>query len=112
MASVGSKKGRQIYANGKSFKALNSLASLELPEINQVTLNWTYNIKKPYDIKKVIFNYPATIVLWEDGTKTVVKCQEGDCFDKEKGLAMAIAKKFMGNKSNFNNKIKKWVNDD
>lgn len=25
-------------------------------------------------IKKVIFNDPATIVLWNDGTKTVVKC--------------------------------------
>ena len=40
-------------------------------------------------IKKVIFNDPATIVLWSDGTKTVVKA-EGEPFDPEKGLAMAI----------------------
>ena len=26
-------------------------------------------------IKKVIFNAPATIVFWDDGTKTVVKCE-------------------------------------
>ena len=44
-------------------------------------------------IHKVIFNDPATIVLWYDGTKTVVKCGPEDKFDTEKGLAMAIVKK-------------------
>lgn len=60
-------------------------------------------------INKVIFNNPATIVLWNDGTKTVVKCQEGDTYDKEKGLALCIAKKALGNKSNFNNEFKRWL---
>lgn len=59
-------------------------------------------------IKNVIFNNPATIVFWEDGTKTIVKAQKGDIFDKEKGLAMAITKKAMGNKGNFNEVFKKW----
>lgn len=40
--------------------------------------------KNASPIKKVIFNDPATIILWKDGTKTVVKCQEGDTYDKEK----------------------------
>lgn len=57
-------------------------------------------------IKEVIFHDPATIVYWEDGTKTVVKCQDEE-FDKEKGLLAAIAKKVYGNKGNFNNIIKK-----
>lgn len=48
-------------------------------------------------IKDVIFNDPATIVFWIDGSKTVVKCQKGETFDPEKGLAMAISKKFLGN---------------
>ena len=43
-------------------------------------------------IKNVIFNDPATIVFWNDGTKTVVKCGKNDTFDPEKGLAMAISK--------------------
>ena len=47
------------------------------------------------DVKKVIFNNPATIVFWSDGTKTVVKCQEGDTFDQEKGLALCFMKKYM-----------------
>lgn len=60
------------------------------------------------EIKNVIFNDPATIVFWSDGTKTVVKAQNED-FDPEKGIAMAIAKKFFGNKGNYFNRIKKWV---
>ena len=63
-------------------------------------------------IKKVIFNYPATIVLWSDGSKTVVKCQDGDIYDPEKGLAMAISKKALGNKGNYCNEFKKWLPED
>lgn len=46
-------------------------------------------------IKKAIFNDPATIVFWNDGTKTIVKCQEGAEFDPEKGLAMAISRHYL-----------------
>ena len=63
-------------------------------------------------IKKVIFNYPATIVLWSDGSKTVVKCQDGDIYDPEKGLAMAISKKALGNKGNYCSEFKKWLPED
>ena len=63
-------------------------------------------------IKKVIFNDPATIVLWNDESKTVVKCQDGDIYDPEKGLAMAISKKALGNKGNYCNEFKKWLPED
>lgn len=46
-------------------------------------------------IKKIIFNDPATIVFWKDGTKTIVKRQEGAEFDPEKGLAMAICRHYL-----------------
>lgn len=61
-----------------------------------------------FRIKKVIFNDPATIVLWSDGTKTVVKA-ENETFDEEKGLAMAISKKALGNKGNYYNTFTKWL---
>ena len=61
------------------------------------------------DIQKVIYNNTKTIVLWADGTKTVVTCG-ADEFDKEKGLAMAIAKKAMGNKGHYYEEFKKWIN--
>lgn len=60
-------------------------------------------------IKDVIFNDPATIVFWADGTKTVVQCQDGDIFDPEKGLETAITKKALGNKGNYYNELKKWL---
>ena len=74
-------------------------------------LNSTYGIGslRIPEIKNVIFNDPATIVFWDDGTKTVVKCQDGDEFDTEKGLSMAIVKKAYGNKGNYCNKMKKWL---
>lgn len=64
---------------------------------------------KRFEIVKVIFSNPATIVFWADGTKTVVKCQESDEYSKETGLAMAIAKKVFGNKGNFNEVFKKFI---
>lgn len=64
-----------------------------------------YIMRKP---KKVIFNDPATIVYWPDGSKTVVK-SENESFDPEKGLAMAIAKKYLGNKGNYYDIFRKWL---
>lgn len=66
-------------------------------------------LKKTIGIKEVIFNNPATIVIWSDGTKTVVKCQPSDEYNKETGLAMCIAKKYLGNKGNFNEVFKKYI---
>ena len=59
-------------------------------------------------IRKVIFNDPATVVLWSDGTKTVVKCGPEDTFDMEKGLAMAIVKKMAGNDNSFHKVFKQY----
>ena len=46
-------------------------------------------------IQRVIYNNPATIVFWEDGTKTVARCQDDDVYDPELGLLYCIAKQFM-----------------
>lgn len=77
-------------------------------ELNRAYYSGYYYRFQP---KKIIFNGPATIVLWEDGTKTVVKCQDGDTFDQEKGIALCFMKKSLGNKSNFNNMIKKYLEE-
>jgi hypothetical protein len=66
-----------------------------------------YYIVNPV-IKRVMFNDPATIVFWTDGTKTVV--HRGDeAFDPEKAIAMATLKKIGGNKGRYYNQIKKWA---
>ncbi len=58
-------------------------------------------------IKEVKFNYPATIVFWKDGTKTMVKLQEGDIFDSDKAIAMCFMKKMFFNEGKYYNEIKK-----
>lgn len=60
-------------------------------------------------VKNVIFNDPATIIFWTDGTKTVVKCQEGDTYNRETGFVMAYLKKVLGNDNTFNKEIERWV---
>ena len=72
---------------------------IKVPSTKQKAMN---------SITNVIFNNPATIVFWSDGTKTVVKCDERDEFDPEKGLAMAICKKYFGG-GFYNDIFKKWI---
>ena len=85
------------YTNG-------STSTLNLP------LNYSsYSKPVPLSIHKVIFNNPCTIILWSDKTKTIVKCGEDEEYDPEKGMAMAISKKFLGNKGNYYETFKKWL---
>lgn len=71
------------------------------------TLLESLNQRAAFLIEKVIYNPPATIVIWKDGTKTVVKCDENDTFDQRTGLLLCIAKKaYYGGK--YNNVLRKW----
>ena len=78
-------------------------------EIMERRSNDMKNNHRVPQIKDVIYNDPATIVLWTDGTKTVVKCGDYDIYDPEKGLAMAIAKKALGNQGNYYETFKNWL---
>ena len=78
-------------------------------DIKYVVNDISSDVKFRTGIKKVIFNGPATIVIWEDGAKTVVKCAEGDTNSKFAGLAIAICKHMYGTdfKRIFNHLIPK-----
>ena len=90
-----------LYTNKKMDSALS---------VNKETAERSYHMH--YDIRrcirKVKFNPPATIVFWTDDTKTVVKCK-GEDYDPEKGLAMCICKKVLGDKGNYYEVFKKWL---
>lgn len=109
------------YFNGLTGCCLYFYSVLTLESIPSDRVCDAYTSKNHYmsrktnwvpQIYKVIFNDPATIVFWMDGTKTVVKTQDGEIFDPEKGLAMAISKKFFGNKGNYYNEFKKWLSEE
>jgi hypothetical protein len=86
------------YRNNKNWK-----------EALDIFMDKHNRIKKP-QIKDIIWNGPATIVFWKDGTKTVVKCADCDVPNYEKGLAMAICKKVYG-EGYWSGVFKKWVSE-
>ena len=73
------------------------------------------------DVKSVIFNDPATIVTFSDGSKVCVKACSKDTFNKETGLIYAIIKRLYANEiekstgylrsSGLGEKITKIVNN-
>jgi len=81
----------------------NSIYCYEtLPYLERDAIGYSFiQIEVPVpDIVKVIFRDPYTIVKFSDGEKVVVEAS-GEKFDKEKGLAMAIVRKFYPNRNFF-----------
>lgn len=81
--------------------------------IEHERLRSTYNVYRSesskYEIDKIIFNGDATIVIFEDGEKVIVKRQKYDEMDREKAVAMAIMKRVYGTnrtRSNYIDKIR------
>lgn len=74
--------------------------------VTEYVFNGTDTVK--LGIKDVIYNPPATIVLWEDGTKTVSKCDKEDKFDKLTGFSLCVAKHYAGN-NHMREWMEKWV---
>lgn len=60
--------------------------------------------------EKIIFNDPATIVIWADGTRTVVKACKEDKFDKGVGLKTALLQRIFG--KDIDKEINKIVDED
>lgn len=83
-------------------------ATREMYDLSNLSIPDERRLNNP-GIEKVIFNPPATIVIWKDGIKTVVKCGKDDVFDPEKGMAMAICKRFFGNKGAYYKEFKEWL---
>lgn len=100
-----------VTENRNEFPKITATAYLSPSNmVNTPRKNCTNKPTKPLSIENVIFNPPATIVFWSDKTKTIVKCDyDYECYDPEKGIAMAIAKKLMGdNKGNYYELFKHW----
>ena len=98
-----------IYPNMIKPYDLSTFYRTDLFKVMERRINDMKNNHRVPQIKDVIYNDPATIVLWMDGTKTVVKCGDYDIYDPEKGLAMAIAKKTLGNQGNYYETFKSWL---
>ena len=98
------KHGQVIVGGG-----LITLYINETLQPGKYTMEFLDGVLPNIKIRNVIFHDPATIIFWSDDTKTVVKKGENDTYDPEKGLAMAIVKKALGNQGNYYNLFKKWL---
>lgn len=112
---------REFCSNGMSetvtiTKTVPTGQSSSLPLSNWVPPigvlpQWMTGRRSSLRPEKVVFNGPTTIVLWKDGTKTVVK-NHGEIYDKEKALMAASLKKLLGNYTGFEKPFRKWMADD
>ena len=108
---------RMIYDVGKIVTITKHIDSRRYPAYKVAETDWSYDerglaaLSDIGNVKKIIFNDPATIILWNDGSKTVVKAHN-EPFDPEKGVAMCFMKKACYNKGSFNNVFKKWIPED
>lgn len=59
-------------------------------------------------IEKVIFNKPAVIIIFKDGTKEIAKCSKNDDWDPEKGFVIALLKHYV-HKSDLGWLMRKYV---
>lgn len=97
-----SDSGVKIHDNS-GFKFYYNHGSNAIEKVRN-TINGFYGSVYGYyipEVKKIIYNGPATIVFWTDETKTVVKMQlDEPKYDPDKAFAMAVCKKAFGNKFN------------
>ena len=100
------------FNDGSMYKEIIAATEVHLyAKVNETKYS-SIESNSPKDgwIDQVWFN-PAkgtTVVRWTDGSKTMVRCQESEPFNKEKGLALCYMKRTLGNKGNFNEILKKW----
>ena len=113
MYDYNTKYKRHRMSNIHDYNVIEDLESLsKLYAITSSAASYKINRVSVPGINKIVFNDPATIVIWADNTKTVVKAAGDEPYDPEKGLAMAIAKKALGNEGNYYNVFKKWLPKD
>lgn len=115
---VGYNTNERYFTVGKVYDVVNGTITNDngytyenWDDVIKFLSSW-YEFEKVNDdsvISRVIFNDPATIILWTDGTKTVAKTHDDDAFDPEKGFAVACAKKLLGNGGAFRWEFAKWA---
>ena len=78
--------------------------------IEPVTKNATEYADLIYKPARIIYNNPATIVFWKDGTKTVVKKSPKEKYNAYNAFCAALAKKIYGNNSQVQKIVQSGIN--
>ena len=108
--NVGRKNGKSM-ASKDLFDALmyGDYVTKDI-EITKEMKNMKYVVALELMPKKIIFSGPKCIVLWLDGTKTIVSCSENDKWDEYAAYCAALAKKIYGTTSAVHREVDKKSN--
>jgi len=106
--SHGDKIGVQLdgFTNPYSQHGLywfNESSLAVIPECDAVT---------ELSVKQIIYSGPKTVVIWSDGSKTIISCSETDTYDQYAGFCAAVTKKMFGSNSNIKKIIDKYAKVD
>lgn len=83
----------------RSTYTINVKEPADKEELNQAIMClFGIESSKAPKAKQVILNDPATVVIWEDGTKTVTKAKDGDEYDDKVGLLLCAVRKASNNR--------------
>lgn len=66
-------------------------------------------MNKIFNVSKVYFNGPATIILWKDGEKTVVQISKSDKktkSDRRIAVMWALAKRYFGSRNQLEKRLR------
>lgn len=99
-------KIRNMLANSKSTPEDFDYAifgNIETGMLDNTDIDKNIDMIKTYGyvprIVKIVSNEPHTVIYFNDGTKTVVKCADSEEFDIEKGVYFALLKKAYGSRN-------------
>lgn len=103
---MGLRSCKTLYQGLKKFQDKQAEDTVEYTKELRNKLIGGTNEMKELDVKKIIFSGPKTIVLWTDGTKTIVSMSKDELrFDPEVAFCAAYTKKMFGS----NSKIKRII---
>lgn len=105
LAKIG-KQGTKTYDVVKSIPDTNYTCVVSNPPYITKKYNEDGIVDILEDIESVIYNEPATIVTFKDGSKVCVKASKNDTFNKEIGLVYAIVKRLYANDFDDNGYMK------
>jgi hypothetical protein len=89
-----------LASNDKNVDVILTL--LTTPYESSSSFTWKVG-KEKVDVtpERVLFQGTTTIVFWSDNTKSIVKCNVVDNYDRETAVAFAVAHKMFGSKKKF-----------
>ena len=85
-----------MYGNKDSRKDILNCPTIKYKQIFKNNKKEQPQEMKLQNIEQIIFNPPATIIKWTDGTKTIVKTSPNDEFNAQTGFLMAYFQKHSG----------------